>query len=57
MEATRREGEYVIDLLRSEIESASRIAAGGLKVLQLHKTIGQSAIDQISEFGKWLLFE
>ncbi|KAG0586203.1 hypothetical protein KC19_2G072000 [Ceratodon purpureus] len=51
VEATRREVEYMVELFKSEIESASRIAAGGLKLLQLQKTIGHSAIDQLTHFG------
>jgi hypothetical protein len=42
----------MVELFKSEIESVSRIAAGGLKLLQLHGTIGQNAIDQLSYFGK-----
>ncbi|XP_024386445.1 uncharacterized protein [Physcomitrium patens] len=49
--ATRVEVEYMVELFKSEIESASRIAAGGLRLLQLHKTIGHSAIDQLTHFG------
>ena len=51
VQATRHEVEYMVELFKSEIESASRIAAGGLKLLQLHKTIGVSAIDQLTHFG------
>lgn len=52
VEATKEEVEYMVELFKSELESASRIVAGGLKLLQLHGTIGQSAIDQLSHFGK-----
>jgi hypothetical protein len=56
VEATRREVDYMVELFKSEIESASRIAAGGLKLLQLQKTIGQSAIDQLTHFGTQTIF-
>jgi hypothetical protein len=52
VEATKQEVEHMVELFKSEIESVSRIAAGGLKLLQLHGTIGQNAIDQLSYFGK-----
>jgi hypothetical protein len=52
IEATKQEVEHMVELFKSEIESVSRIAAGGLKLLQLHGTIGQNAIDQLSYFGK-----
>lgn len=55
VEATRREVDYMVELFKSEIESASRIAAGGLKLLQLQKTIGQSAIDQLTHFGTQII--
>lgn len=54
IEATKSEVEFLIDLCKTEIESASRIAAGGLKLFNL--PIGQSAIEQLSSVGKWLSY-
>ncbi|KAH9323271.1 hypothetical protein KI387_017910, partial [Taxus chinensis] len=51
VEATKEELEYLMVLSKSEIESLSRITAGVLQILQLQGSLGQAAIDQLSNFG------
>ncbi|CAM6117474.1 unnamed protein product [Calypogeia fissa] len=51
MKATKSEVEYLIQLGKLEVEAASRVAAGALKLLQLHGPVGQSAIDQLNSIG------
>ncbi|KAL3677521.1 hypothetical protein R1sor_027469 [Riccia sorocarpa] len=51
VKATKREVEYLIERCQLEVESASRVAAGVLKLLQLHGPFGQSAIDQLNDIG------
>ncbi|BBN03845.1 hypothetical protein MPTK1_3g00020 [Marchantia polymorpha subsp. ruderalis] len=49
--ATKREVEYLVQRCQLEVESASRVAAGVLKLLQLQGPFGQSAIDQLNDIG------
>ncbi|KAL2636205.1 hypothetical protein R1flu_007684 [Riccia fluitans] len=51
VKATKREVEYLVERCQLEVESASRVAAGVLKLLQLHGPFGQSAIDQLNDIG------
>lgn len=51
MKATKAEVEYLIQLGKLEVEAASRVAAGVLKLLQLHGAVGLSAIDQLNSIG------
>lgn len=48
---TKDEVEHLAFLCKSEVESMGRIAAGVLRLLKLEKTIGQAAIDQLSNLG------
>ncbi|KAF6159238.1 hypothetical protein GIB67_032009 [Kingdonia uniflora] len=49
--ATKEELQHLAVLCRSEIDSMGRIAAGILRVLKLETSIGQAAIDQLSNLG------
>eukprot|EP01018_Ginkgo_biloba_P011380 Gb_29280 [translate_table: standard] len=51
IQATKEEVDYLVFLFKSEVESVSRITAGLLKVLKLQGSIGQAAIDQLSNLG------
>lgn len=54
MRATKREVEYLVQRCQLEVESASRVAAGVLKLLQLQGPFGQSAIDQLNDIGEFI---
>ncbi|XP_065043818.1 uncharacterized protein LOC135584378 isoform X1 [Musa acuminata AAA Group] len=49
--ATKEELEHLAFLCRSEVDSVGRIAAGMLRLLRLDKSLGQGAIDQLSNLG------
>lgn len=49
--ATKEELEYLVGLCKSEVDSMGRIAAGILRLLKLDGSIGQAAIDQLSNLG------
>lgn len=49
--ATKGELEHLAFLCRSEVDSMGRITAGILRVLKLDRSIGQAAIDQLSNLG------
>ncbi|KAJ7541505.1 hypothetical protein O6H91_10G063200 [Diphasiastrum complanatum] len=51
MEATKDEVENLVMLIKLEIEAASRIAAGILMLLELHGSLGQAAIEHLSNLG------
>lgn len=51
IEATKEEIEYLIETVRLEIESASRVAAGLMQLLELQGSIGQATIKQLSSIG------
>eukprot|EP00250_Pteridium_aquilinum_P021537 c25158_g2_i1 orf=3038-6676(+) len=51
MEATKEEVEYLIETVRLEIESASRVAAGLMQLLELRGSLGQATIKQLSSIG------
>ncbi|KAJ4726148.1 UHRF1-binding protein 1-like [Melia azedarach] len=48
---TKDELEHLAFLCKSEVDSIGRIAAGVLRLLKLEKSIGQGAIDQLSNLG------
>ncbi|RWV94609.1 hypothetical protein BHE74_00004088 [Ensete ventricosum] len=50
--ATKEELAHLAFLCRSEIDSVGRIAAGMLRLLRLDKSLGQGAIDQLSNLEK-----
>lgn len=54
--ATKEELEHLASLCRSEVDSIGRIAAGMLRLLKLDKSLGQGAIDQLSNLGMRLTF-
>ncbi|KAF8414078.1 hypothetical protein HHK36_002077 [Tetracentron sinense] len=49
--ATKEELQHLALLCKSEVDSMGRIAAGILRVLKLDSSIGQAAIDQLSNLG------
>ncbi|KAF5184457.1 AAA+ ATPase domain-containing protein [Thalictrum thalictroides] len=49
--ATKEELQHLAVLCKSEVDSMGRIAAGILRVLKLDTSIGQGAIDQLSNLG------
>ncbi|KAJ4981286.1 hypothetical protein NE237_032123 [Protea cynaroides] len=49
--ATKEELQHVASLCKSEVNSMGRIAAGILRVLKLEGSIGQAALDQLSNLG------
>lgn len=51
---TKDELHYLVLLLKSEVESMGRIAAGVLRVLKLEGSVGPEAINQLSNLGKCL---
>ncbi|KAI5064107.1 hypothetical protein GOP47_0020777 [Adiantum capillus-veneris] len=51
IEATKEDIEYLIETVRLEIESASRVAAGLMQLLELKGSIGQATIKQLSSIG------
>ncbi|CAI9088507.1 OLC1v1022843C1 [Oldenlandia corymbosa var. corymbosa] len=48
---TKDELHYLVRLLKTEVESMGRIAAGLLRVLKLEGSIGPAAINQLSNLG------
>ena len=48
---SKDELQYLACLCKSEIDSMGRIAAGILRVLKLEGSVGQAAIDQLSNLG------
>lgn len=57
---TKDELQYLAFLCKSEADSMGRIAAGILRVLKLERSVGQAAIDQLSNLGilqKLIAFE
>lgn len=48
---TKDELQYLAVLCKSEVDSMGRIAAGILRVLKLERSVGQAAIDQLSNLG------
>lgn len=54
--ATKEELEHLAFLCRSEVDSVGRIAAGMLRLLRLDKSLGQGAIDQLSNLGTQFFF-
>lgn len=48
---TKDELQYLAFLCKSEVDSMGRIAAGILRVLKLEGSVGQAAIDQLSNLG------
>lgn len=48
---TKEELQHLTSLCKSEVDSMGRIAAGILRVLKLEDSIGQAAIDQLSNLG------
>ncbi|KAB1200115.1 hypothetical protein CJ030_MR0G008022 [Morella rubra] len=48
---TRDELQHLAFLCKSEVDSMGRIAAGILRLLKLEGSIGQAAIDQLSNLG------
>lgn len=52
---TKDELEHLAFLCKSEVDSMGRIAAGVLRVLKLEGSIGQAAINQLSNLGMLLL--
>ncbi|MCO5611961.1 hypothetical protein L7F22_066221 [Adiantum nelumboides] len=51
IEATKEDIEYLIETVRLEIESASRVAAGLMQLLELKGLVGQATIQQLSSIG------
>ncbi|XP_042483179.1 uncharacterized protein LOC122063544 [Macadamia integrifolia] len=49
--ATKEELQYLALLCKSEVDSMGRIAAGILRVLKLEGSVGQAALDQLSNLG------
>ncbi|PWA74232.1 multidrug resistance protein [Artemisia annua] len=50
--ATKDELQHVAQLCKSEVDSMGRITAGVLHVLKLEGSVGQSAMNQLSNLGK-----
>lgn len=48
---TKDELQHLAFLCKSEVDSMGRITAGILRVLKLEGSIGQAAIDQLSNLG------
>jgi hypothetical protein len=48
---TKDELQHLALLCKSEVDAMGRIAAGVLKLLKLEGSIGQAAIDQLSNLG------
>ncbi|XP_038690502.1 uncharacterized protein LOC119989202 [Tripterygium wilfordii] len=48
---TKDEFQHLAFMCKSEVDSMGRIAAGVLRLLKLEKSVGQSAIDQLSNLG------
>ncbi|KAK2984790.1 hypothetical protein RJ640_004615, partial [Escallonia rubra] len=48
---TKEELQHLVVLCKTEVDSMGRIAAGVLRVLKLEGSIGQAAIDQLSNLG------
>lgn len=48
---TKDELQHLAFLCKSEVDSMGRIAAGVLRVLKLEGSVGQTAIDQLSNLG------
>ncbi|KAI3675525.1 hypothetical protein L1987_85115 [Smallanthus sonchifolius] len=48
---TKDELQHVAQLCKSEVESMGRITAGVLRVLKLEGSVGQTAMDQLSNLG------
>lgn len=48
---TKDELQHFAFLCKSEVDSMGRITAGILRVLKLEGSIGQAAIDQLSNLG------
>ena len=44
--------QHVAQLCKSEVDSMGRITAGVLRVLKLEGSVGQSAMNQLSNLGK-----
>ena len=53
---TKDELQHLALLCKSEVDAMGRIAAGVLKLLKLEGSIGQAAIDQLSNLGTVYLF-
>ncbi|KAJ4976805.1 hypothetical protein NE237_001911 [Protea cynaroides] len=49
--ATKEELQHLALLCKSEVDSMGRIAAGILRVLKLEGSVGQAALDQLSNLG------
>lgn len=48
---TKDELQHLAFLCKSEVDSMGRIAAGVLRVLKLEGSIGEAAINQLSNLG------
>jgi hypothetical protein len=48
---TKDELQHIAFLCKSEVDSMGRITAGILRLLKLEGSIGQAAIDQLSNLG------
>lgn len=53
---TKDELQHLALLCKSEVDAMGRIAAGVLKLLKLEGSIGQAAIDQLSNLGTVYFF-
>lgn len=51
---TRQELEAFVELCKAEIKAASRVATGLMKLFEAEPIIPQSAIEHLSDLGKWL---
>lgn len=52
---TKDELQHLTFLCKSEVDSFGRVAAGVLRLLKLEGSIGQGAINQLSNLGKFLI--
>lgn len=48
---TKDELQHLAFLCKSEVDSMGRITAGVLRLLKLEGSVGQAAIDQLSNLG------
>ena len=53
---TKHELQHVAKLCKSEVDSMGRITAGVLRVFKLENSIGQTAMDQLTNLGKLFFF-
>lgn len=51
---TKDELQHLVFLCKSEVDSMGRITAGILRLLKLEETIGQAAMDRLTNLGMLL---